>query len=194
MSFADLNSAERHRQIAGDFTIRVQGVTDWDAPTPVAGWTTHDVVDHLLTWLPGLLSTGGVAFPTNPSVTDDPVAAWSFHANAVQELLDDPERAAAPCSHPQVGSMSAGDAIDRLYTSDVFMHTWDLARASGQDATLEPGFCTHLLAGMEAMEDAIRASGQYGTRVEVPPDADPQTRLLGFIGRDPSWQPDRPAS
>jgi hypothetical protein len=23
----------------------------------------------------------------------------------------------------------------------------------------------------------------------VPPDADPQTRLIGFIGRDPAWAP-----
>jgi hypothetical protein len=33
----------------------------------------------------------------------------------------------------------------------------------------------------------MRSSGQYGPRVEVPGDADTQTRLLGFIGRDPFW-------
>ena len=42
---------------------------------------------------------------------------------------------------------------------------------------------------MEPMEDIIRASGQYGPRVPVPPGADAQTRLLGFIGRDPEWKP-----
>ncbi|WP_169945970.1 maleylpyruvate isomerase N-terminal domain-containing protein [Microbispora sp. H11081] len=31
------------------------------------------------------------------------------------------------------------------------------------------------------------ASSQFGARVEVPGDADAQTRLLGFIGRDPDW-------
>jgi hypothetical protein len=40
---------------------------------------------------------------------------------------------------------------------------------------------------MEAMEDVIRSSGQYGARVPVPAGADAQTRLLGFIGRDPNW-------
>ena len=69
------------------------------------------------------------------------------------------------------------------------MHTWDLARATGQDDRLDPGFCAQLLAGMEHMEAVIRSSGQYGARVEVPGDADPQTRLLGFIGRDPFWTP-----
>jgi hypothetical protein len=33
----------------------------------------------------------------------------------------------------------------------------------------------------------IRASGQFGIRVAVPDGADTQTRLLGFIGRDPFW-------
>ncbi|GLY80102.1 hypothetical protein [Actinoallomurus iriomotensis] len=67
------------------------------------------------------------------------------------------------------------------------MHTWNLSRATGQDDWLDQDFCAQLLGGMEQMEEALRASGQYGTRVEVPADADPQARLLGFIGRDPSW-------
>jgi hypothetical protein len=73
-------------------------------------------------------------------------------------------------------------------------HTWDLARASGQDVTLEPEFCAHLLAGMAPIEDLLRASGQYGPAVAVPADADAQTRLIGFIGRDPSWRPDAPTA
>jgi hypothetical protein len=51
------------------------------------------------------------------------------------------------------------------------------------------GFCAELLAGMEPLEEVIRSSGQYGPKVEVPDDADPQTKLLGFIGRDPCWVP-----
>ena len=38
---------------------------------------------------------------------------------------------------------------------------------------------------MEPYEDAMRSSGQYGPRVEVPADADVQTRMLAFIGRLP---------
>ena len=30
-----------------------------------------------------------------------------------------------------------GNAIDMIYTSDVFLHTWDLARATGQDVQLD---------------------------------------------------------
>jgi uncharacterized protein (TIGR03086 family) len=194
MALSDLTAAERHRRIAGDFTHRAQRVTEWDAPAPVAGWNARDVVEHLVTWLPSFLSAGAVELPTGPAVTGDPVAAWTHHTDAVQALLDDPQRAAAPYSHERVGSMPVAEAIDRFYTSDIFMHTWDLARASDQDARLEPDFCVELLAGMEPMEEAMRSSGQYGPKVETPADADPQTRLIGFIGRDPSWRPDTPMS
>src|SRR3712207_1825889 len=38
---------------------------------------------------------------------------------------------------------------------------------------------------MEPIDDLLRSSGQYGPRVTVPDDADVQTRMLAFIGRDP---------
>jgi len=67
------------------------------------------------------------------------------------------------------------------------MHTWDLGRAAGREVTLDPDVCAELLAGMEPVEQLIRESGHYGPRVDVPADADAQTRMLGFIGRDPLW-------
>ena len=65
------------------------------------------------------------------------------------------------------------------------MHTWDLSRATGQDEHLDPHKCAVLLEGLLPMDDLLRASGHYGPRVEVPEDADVQTRMLAFIGRAP---------
>ena len=58
---------------------------------------------------------------------------------------------------------------------------------NSQDDALDPEFCAELLGGMEQMEEVIRSSGQYGPRVPVPEDANAQTKLLAFIGRDPFW-------
>ena len=117
---------------------------------------------------------------------DDPVAAWHAHATAVQQLLDDPAYAGRVLSNPHIGDVPLPEAVDRFYTADVFMHTWDLARATGQDETLDAETCAEMLAGMEPMDEMLRASGQYGPRVAVPDDADPQTKLIAFIGRDPA--------
>ena len=180
--------AERHREVAGLFTDRVRGTRSWDAPSPVAGWAARDVVRHLTEWLPEFLASGaGLELPRGPSVDENPVAAWQVHRDAVQAVLDDPETAHRELVNPHIGSLPLDTAIDQFYTADVFMHTWDLARATGQDDRLDPDFCAQLLGGMEQMEQVIRASGQYGARVEVPAGADTQTRLLGFIGRDPFW-------
>ena len=177
--------AERHRVVAAGFTARVLGATDWDAPAPVSGWRARDVVDHLVEWFPAFLNSAtGLTLGDGPSAQEDPVGAWQVHVDAVQRLLDGPD-AATPFRHPMVGEMPLPVAVDRFYISDVFMHTWDLARATGQDERLDEQTCAELLAGMEPIDELLRTSGQYGARVPVPDDADVQTRMLAFIGRDP---------
>ena len=186
--------AERHAQLAGVFTDRVRGTLDWDVPAPVPGWTARDVVRHLVEWLPAFLAGGAqVELPKGPSVDDDPVGAWTVHSDGVQALLDDPATAGRVLVNRHIGEVPLDKAVDRFYTSDVFMHTWDLARATGQDDRLDAGLCGQMLAGMEQAEEAMRSSGQFGARVEVPEGAGPQIRMLGFIGRDPFWYPPRPA-
>lgn len=180
-----------HRTIAGRFTELVHGARAdaWDDPSPVAAWRARDVVGHLVEWLPPFLEGGaGVRLPPVPSVVDDPVGAWDAHVAAVQELLDDPATADRMLRNPHIGEVPLGEAIDRFYTGDVFLHTWDLARATGQEPALDPDRCAMMLAGMEPLDEVLRQSGQYGPRVPVPADASAQDRLIGFIGRDPGWR------
>ena len=186
--------AGHHRRVAGVFTDRVLGTRDWSAPAPVAGWTARDVVEHLVGWFPGFLADGGIVLPDGPPPADDPVGAWAAQVAAVQALLDDPDTAGRHFVHPVAGEGPLGEVVDRFYTADVFLHTWDLARATGQDDRLDPGYCAALLAGMEPLDDLLRSSGQYGPPVPVPATADVQARLLGFIGRDPSWTGGPPGS
>lgn len=180
--------AEEHRRVAAVFTETVEGVGpgDWDRPSPVDGWVARDVVRHLTEWLPAFLEgSAGITLPTGPSVDADPAGAWRRHTDAVQALLDDPETAEREHDLPHLGRMSVGQAIDTIYTPDVFLHRWDLARATGQDETLDPATCAVVLEGMLPMDEVLRQSGQYGPRVDVPDDADVQTKLLAFIGRTP---------
>ena len=190
-----MSPAEHHREVADVFTEKVRGTTDWDVPAPVAGWTARDVVEHLVTWLPEFLESRGFRGLDKLDQRTDhrtdrrlvgPAAAWEAHAAGVQALLDGPD-ADVRIDDPHLGG-SLGEVLDRIYTADVFMHTWDRARATGQDDTLDPEACAAMLAGMRPIEDAMRSSGHYGPRVDVPADADAQTQLLGFIGRDPAWR------
>ena len=181
--------AARHAMVAGEFARLVAGTPDWSAPAPVDGWTARDVVTHLVEWFPGFLAGGGVKLPTGPPVAHDPVAAWQHQADAVQALVE--QRGDEPFTPPHAGSHRLADAVDRFYTADVFMHSWDLARAGGQDAGLDEDFAARLLEGMRPIEQLLRDSGQYGPAVPVAADAPVVDRLMGFIGRDPGWRPER---
>jgi len=188
----DMTPAEAWAEVGGRFTACVEGVPpgSWDRPAPVAGWAARDVVRHLVEWFPAFLESGaGVRLEVPTSVDADPAAAWRELEHGVRALLDDPGTPARLLSNPHIGDVPLDRAVSQFFTADVFMHTWDLARSTGQDDRLDPDRCAQLLAGMEPIEDVMRASGQYGPRVEVAPDADVQTRMLGFIGRDPTWRP-----
>jgi uncharacterized protein (TIGR03086 family) len=180
--------ADEHRRIAAEFTATVEGTAPeaWDYPAPPEGWVARDVVRHLVEWFPGFLQGSvGITLAAGPSVDDDPAGAWRSQTDAVQALLDDPIIAEREHELPHLGRMPLGQAIDMIYTGDVFLHRWDLARATGQDETLDPDKCAEMLEDMLPMDDALRQSGHYGPRVDVPEDADIQTKLLAFIGRKP---------
>ena len=180
--------ADEHRRVAGAFTATVEGVAPdaWDNPSPVDGWVARDVVGHLVEWFPAFLDgAAGITLPAGPSVADDPVGAWRTQTDAVQALLDDPAVAEREHDFPHMGPMQLQQVVDMIYTADVFMHRWDLARATGQDDTLDPEKCAVMLEGMLPMDEMLRQSGQYGPRVLVADDADAQTKLMAFIGRTP---------
>jgi uncharacterized protein (TIGR03086 family) len=182
--------AAEHRQIAGHFTdlVRSAAPLAWDNPAPVEGWRARDVVGHLVEWFPSFLEGGaGVTLPSGPHPADDPVGAWMTQAVAVQALLDDPETPSKVLSNPHIGEIPLDQAIANFYTSDVFMHTWDLARATGQPVTLDEQRCAEMLAGMQPMDALLRSSGQYGPQVDVPESSSAMDQLIGFIGRDPAW-------
>jgi uncharacterized protein (TIGR03086 family) len=186
---ANQSYADEYREIAGGFTRLVEGVPDrstWDKPAPPEGWVARDVVRHLVEWFPSFLEDGaGIVLPTGPDVDADPVQAWRTFSDGVQAVLDDPANGERTFSHRHTGELPLPVAISRFFTADVFMHTWDLARATGQDETLDPERCALMLEGMEPLEELIRSSGQYGPRVPVSDDASSQEKLLAFIGRDP---------
>ncbi|GAC70403.1 hypothetical protein [Gordonia soli] len=167
-SLSELGPAVRHRAVAAEFTTRVGAVVAWDAPTPVDDWVARDVVAHLVDWFTDFLAAGDVTLPRGPSVVDDPIGAWAAHADAVQSLLDGPS-ADESFSHPYVGAHRLADAVDRFYTAD--------------------GFAAALVDGMAEMDEVLRSSAQYGAAVDVAAAADPVTRMVGFIGRDPAWVP-----
>jgi uncharacterized protein (TIGR03086 family) len=186
--------AERFTRVAASFSDVVGSLRpeQWDVPAPCDGWLARDVVNHLVTWIPSVIGLGGVSFDSIPTVAADPAAAWLALARILTDALNDPSVAAHAFHAGPPGMMSVEAAIDMLVTGDVLVHTWDLATAVGIPVTLDPVIAIGMYEGMQPIDDLLRSSGHYGPRVDVPSDADLQTKLIAFTGRDPFWR--RPAS
>lgn len=179
--------SERYKKVADEFTKRARAVPAgaWDNPAPCEGWVARDVVRHMVDWMPGFfLGSIGVEIPKGPSVDDDPAGAWEALNDALQATLDDPELAAREFDM-RAGRYSLEQAVATFCIGDVLVHTWDLARATGLDEALDPDEVQRLYEGMEPIDEILRQSGQYGPRVNVPDDANQQTKLIAFTGRHP---------
>src|SRR3954468_12333560 len=179
--------AQRHAHDAARFTELVESASagDWTRPSPVPGWTALDVVEHVVEWPRGFLTGAGIELPAL-DVAADPAAAWKQHVADIQAVLDEP--AGRVLSNPHTGDKPVDEAIDQFYTADVWMHSWDLAKALGREPDLGQERCSAALAAMEPMEQLLRDSGEFGPAVPVAHNAFPQDKLIAFIGRDPAWQ------
>lgn len=180
---------ERFRRVAGSFGDVVDAVPadGWDRPAPCDGWVARDVINHLVTWVPSVIGQSGHPIPVTASASDDPMGAWNELAAGLLALLGDPAIAATTFDVGPPGMMSVETAIDRLVTGDVLVHTWDLARATGQHTRLDSVISAQMVEGMQAIDELLRSSGHYGPKVAAPDSADAATRLIAFTGRDPDW-------
>jgi uncharacterized protein (TIGR03086 family) len=176
--------AERYRRLSELFAARIAAVPPdrWQDPSPCEGWTALDVVRHVVDSQGRFLSLVGRELGPVPDVAADPAAAWDAARAKVLADLDDPVRADAEYDG-MFGRGTFAGAVDRFGNTDLVVHAWDLARATGQDARLDPDDVRRVLAATADLSDSMRARGAFGPAVEVPNDADEQTRMLAHLGR-----------
>lgn len=185
---------ELHRRAAEEFGRRVDHIEDgdWAKPTPCTEWDVRAVVNHMTyenRWAPELaagrtIEEVGDRFDGD-LLGDEPKAAWRDSMDAAVAAF------AAPDALDRVVHLSFGDVPGREYlsqlTSDLTVHAWDVAKGIGDDDALDPDLVAFVWELWRPREELVRGSGLFGERVAVPDDADLQTRMLAFMGRDRGW-------
>ena len=178
----DQTAADEYREIAGRFTALVEGVPDdatWNRRSPVPGGSPATSSATSSSGSPASSPAAPASPSAGPRVDDDPVAAWRTMSDGVQALLDDPASAATRCATRTSARSRWPRRSSRFYTADVFMHTWDLARATGQDETLDPDAARSCSPAWSRSTSccARAASTAPGSRSRRRRRADPDARL-----------------
>jgi uncharacterized protein (TIGR03086 family) len=180
--------ADRYRRLSAAFATKIEAVPEdrWGSPSPCEGWTTRDVVRHVVETQALFLGFVGRQDQLGdvPPVDDDPAGAWKAASAAVQADLDDPERAAAEYEGFR-GRTRWDEGVDGFLNFDLVVHGWDLARAAGLDDAIATDDARRVLARAESLGDVMRHPSAFGPEVPAPPDADVQARMLAYLGREP---------
>jgi uncharacterized protein (TIGR03086 family) len=181
---------ELHRRAAGHFGEKVLAVGEdqWHLPTPCSEWDVHQLVNHVVyenRWAVDLVAGKTVAEVGDRHegdlLGDDPVSAWHESLAAAREALDEPgvlDRTV----HLSYGDETATEYFTQLVT-DLVVHGWDLARAIGADEEMDAELAGFVWQAWKDREDMVRGSGMFGEHLDVPADADTQTKLLALLGR-----------
>jgi uncharacterized protein (TIGR03086 family) len=178
--------SERYNRLADAFAAKIAAVPEdkWTARSPCPDWTAHDVVCHVVGTQGMIIGLVGLEMGDIPPAEDDPAGAWKAARSVVQHNLDDPARATQEFEG-SMGKMTLEEAVDRFLCVDLVVHGWDLARAAGLDDHISPEDVARVRKIAESFGDAMRSPRAFGPEVEAPADADDQTRLLAFLGRNP---------
>jgi uncharacterized protein (TIGR03086 family) len=189
----DIGTLERALAVGRDTLARVQPGQYGD-PTPCAAWDVRSLVNHLVGatyWFAEAVESG--VAPAEDQVladftADDPLAAFDAGAARAVAAFGAPG-ALGRVVHLPFGDMPASVFL-ALAVNDIFTHSWDVAKATGQPTDLAPDLAAELLAIVKmAVGPEFRgpegSGAPFGPEVPVSPSAPPADQLAAFLGRTP---------
>jgi len=151
------------------------------SPTPCSEWDVKALIDHVVAGNQRVVErAGGQPAP----LPEDLGAAYRASAKAAQETFGEP-RALSRTYQLPIGEIP-GTAFIELRTSDLFIHAWDLAVATGQPTDLDPELAEYVLAfSKEMMSRAgLRGDGRpFGEEQPCGHEHSAADRVAAFLGR-----------
>ena len=180
----------KFERATGHFGDLVQQVKDdqWSNATPCSDWDVRALVNHLVyeaRWAPPLLKGQTIEEVGTQFDGDllgaDPKTSYDDALGAARSAIKQPG-ALESTVHLSFGDTPGEEYLGQM-TCDFVVHSWDLARGIGADDTLDPELVAWVDDVARPQAAMLAASGMFDPPVDVPSDADPQTKLLALFGR-----------
>ena len=166
------------------------------AATPCTDWDLRTLLNHTILWTSYSAERRAYGESVAPDLmTHDFTADPGYQADYVAQL----DRAVHALSDPKVWTGDIGVMGDATPAADVaamlimemVLHSWDVARATGQDYACEDAVAAAVLATVEAQADLFRKYEGFKDAVPVPAGAPVFDRALSLSCRDPHWKQPR---
>ena len=165
-------------------------VNQLNSSTPCVEWTVQSVINHALAvqkFADAVLTGSEVEYSAMSDVSH-PLPAEGAEA-ALKAITDTTLATLKSIDMSKVvetpfGSMPGGQFI-MVPITDMIIHSWDLAKATGRDTTLDSGLSELGFNVMVNVAEGGRQMGAFGAEVSVPETASFQDRMLGLSGRQP---------
>jgi uncharacterized protein (TIGR03086 family) len=169
------------------------GETPLDAPTPCEDWDLRQLVNHAVnavTIAAGVLSGESDVDPwsRSPGELADTDAGWPHPEARFGEvtgaIVAACREGALERRYPMRGTELPGEFLARACALDSVLHGWDIAKATGQDATIPTAVADEILPHADGLPDQARVA-TFGPRIDVPNGATASDRLVAVLGRQP---------
>jgi uncharacterized protein (TIGR03086 family) len=155
--------------------------SELDSATPCDDWTVRELMNHMLHTQQYFVGTarGENASPpgqTPPTdlVHDNPVADFERARKETMSVYADKDV-----------QEKTGPALGIAF-ADQLLHGWDLAKATGQDATMPDGLAEAAYQVVHGQFTDEQRKGVFKPEIQVAADAPAQDRLLAYTGRKPN--------
>ena len=164
-------------------------------PTPCAQWNVHGLVNHLIGGLE-FTAAGIAGIPTaiRPSEAESSQINERNMGNLAQAYNDRLAHLLALAAEPGALERTAqtpfGDMpVNQIFVGtvmDQLIHCWDLAKATGQDTTLDADLVDFAFPMLQSgFADMGRQAGFIGPEQAVPDNASQLDKLIAYMGRQP---------
>jgi uncharacterized protein (TIGR03086 family) len=186
---ANTNPLDQLRQANAVFEEVLANVTpeQMNLPTVNDEWDVRALINHLVAgnqWMAESVRNGNAPRPSGEDAIGDrsPADAYAESWNAMFAAFDEPGALQRTLQMPFGEFPVAAAAVLRF--GDTIAHTWDLAKATGQDTNIAPDLCEAALAmARQRLEGQLRVQGRFKEEVPVPADACAADRLAGYLGK-----------